>query len=90
MTETIVIQKAAAIRMNKHDDIPDVTIMLCGQMPEFDSLKEAADAYDKDAEKLVDTLYRTLPGGTFDRLVAKMLLKKAGHFVIPHGDCDEN
>ena len=89
MTKTIVINKAQATT-NKKDEVQDTTINICGQFPQFDNLKEAAEFHDKNAEKLVETLYRVLPGGTFDRVVVRMLQKKLGHFVVSWGDLDEN
>lgn len=43
-----------------------------------------ADIYDDQACKLAAALQRTLPGGTFDRLVAHLLLAKASHFRVAH------
>lgn len=44
-----------------------------------------ADAiFSKEAEALESALYGALPGGTYDRLLGKMLERKATHFVVAH------
>ena len=88
MAKTVFISKAQS--SGSEYEIQDTTICLCGKLPYFEDLKEAAELYDKDAEKLVDALYQALPGGTFDRVAARMLLRKAGHFAIAWGDSDED
>ena len=65
--------------------IEDYTIVLTDKPPSFSSLADLAKFFDNDAEDLAEVLEHTLPGGTFDRLVAKLLMHKAGHFMIPWG-----
>lgn len=49
-----------------------------------DVLAEAAQVFDKEAQMLFEAL-QSLPGGTWDRLLGKMLEHKASHFVVGHG-----
>lgn len=47
------------------------------------SLDELDKVFNDDAEKLEETLHKTLPGGTYDRLIGMMLTRKASHFIVP-------
>jgi len=49
-----------------------------------DELKLAAIEFDRDAKLLCDTLIDSLPGGTFDRLLAYMLEEKVSHFRVSY------
>ena len=40
--------------------------------------------FDTDAKSIVDTLKRHLPGGTFDRVLIRMLEAKCSLFSVPH------
>ena len=44
--------------------------------------KAMEPVYDGEAEAIAQALHNALPGGTFDRLVAKLLLIKASHFRV--------
>lgn len=46
-------------------------------------LERSAQWFDAQAETLEEALLRALPGGTYDRLLARMLRRKASHFAIP-------
>jgi hypothetical protein len=43
------------------------------------------EMFSDQAEKLESALWRSLPGGTYDRLCGLMLKRKASHFVVPLG-----
>lgn len=79
------------VRKAQGSEVPDVTITITETMPDLplgtpgpEYLATYAAMFDSDAQKLADVLARVLPGGTLDRLVAKLLLVKASHFVVAH------
>jgi len=61
--------------------IPDVSILIAGELPDFKELKEHAELYDRDAEKIVEAL-RSLPGGTWNRVLVKMLERQLSYLRI--------
>lgn len=69
---------------------PTAIIAIDGDMPNFDTynaplderLQMYADFYEAQAESLADILCGTLPGGTLDRLLGILLLRKASHFKV--------
>ena len=84
MRETVLsIYKAQPVG---DGEVEPCRINIYREVPKAESLEVAATLYDKEAESLEEALYNSLPGGTYDRLVSKMLLRKASHFVIPFGD----
>lgn len=70
------------------DNQPETTtIIIDGTIPEFDyrppnPFAEAGRFYDQQAQMLFDALSNSLPGGTLDRLLGKMLAYKASHFRV--------
>lgn len=76
-----IISKAAPVGNNK---TPDTTIEISAPLPEFDSIHENAEFFDREAESIFKHLTHSLPGGTLDRLIAKLLLYKATHFRVSH------
>ena len=82
----IIIRKASPVGTQI---VPDATIEIVGACPRFNDLNDAAHFYDGQAQKLAIILFNTLPGGVLDRLLAKMLIHKASHFVIPSWDTGE-
>lgn len=64
--------------------VDDVQISIQEPIPRMCSLDAATGTFSKDAEALEAALYRSLPGGTYDRLLGKMLERKATHFVVSH------
>ena len=80
------IYKAQEIGDQKIDTV-NITIAI--PFPEIDheltlkdSMKEVEQIFQKEAQDLFNALEGSLPGGTFNRLLALMLQHKAGHFVI--------
>lgn len=51
-----------------------------------DSHPDHVAVFASDAMAIADALWRTLPGGTIDRLVAEMLTRSATRLRIPHRD----
>ncbi len=78
--ENIIIQKASPV-------IPgppgDTQILFTGEPPEKISLNDLKKFFDAEAETLVGALVRILPGGTLDRVIAKLLMNYASLLVVP-------
>ena len=64
--------------------IPDAEIRIELAFQSIDNLELYDRIFLDDAERLERLLYRCLPGGTYDRLLGKMLERKATHFVVSH------
>lgn len=56
--------------------VEDVTVLIQGHLPDL-SIKEGNDLFMEDAKKLADVIFDHLPGGTVDRLVAELMLRRA-------------
>jgi hypothetical protein len=48
------------------------------------SLEDLAAKFEAEAKLIADALIESLPGGTLDRLVGRLLAYKASHFVVNH------
>lgn len=48
------------------------------------SFESSAVWFDAQAEKLEIALHCSLPGGTYDRVLGRMLKRKSSHFIISH------
>jgi hypothetical protein len=79
MTNRIVIAKAQPIG---DQAVLDVIIKITGQLPYHPELADQAAFMDGQAVKLEAALHGSLPGGTYDRLLATMLERKAGHLRV--------
>jgi hypothetical protein len=72
------------------DAAPDTHIHITGKLPEskgpIESLPEflaaSAKVFDSQAEAIEVALHDSLPGGTYDRLLGRMLARKATHFRV--------
>ncbi len=68
---------------------PKAHIHIEQELPEFrrdsDTLTLLAIQYDQDAEAIEFALIESLPGGTYDRLLGRMLGRKASHFRVAFG-----
>jgi hypothetical protein len=70
--------------------IEDARIHITGKLPEskgpIESLPEflaaLAKVFDSQAEAIETALHDSLPGGTYDRLLGRMLERKATHFRV--------
>lgn len=47
--------------------------------------EDLAEVAQSDAKAIAFVLHESLPGATFDRLLAELLLMKASHLVVSHG-----
>jgi hypothetical protein len=63
--------------------IPDILLSFAGEPPRFNELSDHAQWFDREAEHLFTVLLHTLPGGTLDRLLGKLLAHRASLFVVP-------
>jgi hypothetical protein len=72
--------------------VDDVRIEITSPMPDYDGIGVITSRFYEDALDLFKALRASLPGGTFDQLLALMLREKASHFVVPYFDGiqDEN
>jgi hypothetical protein len=70
----------------KDEPVVDASIVIDQQMPEFTDLDRAAAFYEEQAQMIEHLLYKTLPGGTYDRLAVAMLRRKASHFRVAYGE----
>ena len=82
MKRDISIYKAQGIA---DGEIPSVTINLDIPFPKHSTTESAIMTHEINAVALAEILYRTLPGGTLDRLTAILLRKKATNLVVPFG-----
>ena len=79
---TVHICKGGGFR---DEPTPSVTICIDTDMPEFDykqPLEQAGKFYEGQANILFIAMRDSLPGGTLDRLLGKMLAYKASHFRV--------
>jgi len=66
--------------------VPQITIEIHDKMPKVDLTvngKPDAKLYTEQAEVLVGALFRSLPGGTLDAVLAAMLRRKASLLRVP-------
>jgi len=66
------------------DSIESVVIKIQEKLPSFSLFSEQDDFMTKEACFLEKSLYFSLPGGTYDRLLSAMLIRKASHFRVAH------
>jgi hypothetical protein len=83
----VIVSKADPAYTEK--PVADMRIEIIGAQPDYESLDEAARYYDNQARQIEEALHRSLPGGTYDRLVGRMLARKATHFRVAHFDGEE-
>lgn len=81
--KTIIVNKAQPVTYV--DQTYPAMIRITADLPDLKTLEEAARVYDCDAAMLEETLYGSLPGGTYDRLLGLMLKRKSSHFAVAHG-----
>ena len=80
---------ALALTVPKAGDMPGATpglpgvLRIEGDMPHFATLEDADASYDQQAVGIEELLHKCLAGGTYDRLLARMLIRSASHFRVP-------
>ena len=78
MIQNILIHKAGSVGGLP---VESKSISISKEMPDFQSLKDTEHIFDSDAEAIVKALCESLPQGTVDRVLAKLMAKKASSFV---------
>jgi hypothetical protein len=64
--------------------LEDVTIIMDASIQErFDRSATLEPIFQQDATDLADALWQTLPGGTFDALLRKLLERRASQLAVP-------
>lgn len=70
------------------ETVPDTHIHITAKLPESvaraDWLSHLAAFYNEEARQLEEALRRVLPGGTYDRLLGRMLERHASLYRIPY------
>ena len=77
------IQVCKANGWSKDFPVESLTIVIDRSVPECVTLDEYASFYDNQAEHLVEALSDHLPQGVLDRVLGKLMLKRASLFKIP-------
>jgi len=78
-------------KAHSNTDVPlrSVTIIIHDEVDtsaeEYDWETVQREVYDAQAQELEEALYASLPGGTYNRLLARLLERKAGLLRIPLG-----
>lgn len=79
----VYVYKAQPIGGKMH--IQSKTLHIDETLPDPDTIDEGNTRMQLDADKIVEALYNSLPGGTFDRVLVGMLKKRAAHLHVPFG-----
>jgi len=90
MTTQNGVVKIARADPLPHKPTPSVEIHICERLPHFGLLGSQAKWFLAEAEKLESALYRSLPGGLYDRLLGVMLRRKSSHFIVAYGSEDDD
>ena len=77
--KTVNVYKAAGVEVESGTLLAGVQFEYNNTMP----LTEVAAIMESDADKVVEFLTSTLPQGTVDRVIGKLLVAKASHFIVP-------
>ncbi len=78
----IYIYKAQPIGDSK---VEQTNIIIKNKLPKFNDIETSRSFFTDEAQKIEETLFNTIPGGTYDRLLGEMLKRKASSFVVPFG-----
>ena len=77
-----VVTVGKAQRLAPSDEVPNLCIVATDEVESTPSLESAMAIYTEQAEKIVSALYTSLPGGTMDQILIKLLEKKASFFKV--------
>ena len=69
-------QRIDYVTLNIHVEFPELTRQI------DDWLDRTTRLFDEDAQKVVEALH-SLPGGTLDRVLVKLLAEKVSQHIIP-------
>ncbi len=64
-------------------EVDSATMIFDEPLPRFESLGDASNMYQEQAEKICEILLNTCAQGVTDRLLAILLTKKASLFIFP-------
>ena len=79
--KTVYLHKAqAAVRS---EPVESVTLVFDDTIPDTLSLKEYERLYDEQAEQLVAVLTSVTAQGVLDRMLGKLMLRRASMLIIP-------
>lgn len=71
--------------LTAHDmSVDDMIIHITQHQPPHKDLNAAGRFFDEQARQIEEALHHSLPGGTYDRLLGRMLARKATHFRVSH------
>ena len=79
--ETVSIFKAQPTSFSR-PQIPSLTVAFTETLPRDGGGSEMI--MDMDAEALEEALHRVLPGGTYDRLRLRMMIRGVSQLVVRH------
>lgn len=81
--KTITIYKAQPIADQRIDSVTIIINPVLLELPRGPEwLEHATRLFDEDAQALVDALH-SLPGGTLDRVLVKLLAEKVSQHIVP-------
>lgn len=69
---------APNLRIEFTQEIPDFP----RNIPTNEAMRQSEEQFTQQAQALADGLESVLPGGTLDRLIGLLLLRKASHFIV--------
>ena len=78
----LLIHKAQAIGT---ETVRTTVIQISESLPSYETLEMVDSHYNAQAWAIEAALIESLPGGTYDRLLGRMLERKASHFRVAYG-----
>ena len=79
--KTVPLHKAQPVA--RREPVESVTLVFDEEIPDALSFKEYERLYDEQAEQLAAALTAVMPQGVLDRLLGKLMLRRASMLVIP-------
>jgi hypothetical protein len=80
----VIVAKASPTGANY--PTPKGEIDIVDDLPVIASTEDLDRIFEAHAALIEGLLNETLPGGTYDRLLGRMLARKASHYRVPFGD----
>ncbi len=77
--------KIVSYKARGGEEVPQLTIVFYLELPtiENSTLQIMSDLYKEEAEKIIDKMLKSLPGGLFDAIMIEMLDKKRSLLAVP-------
>ena len=79
--KTVYLHKAQAV--TSRSAVESVTLVFDDEIPDTLTLKQYERLYDEQAEQLVALLTSVMAQGVLDRVLGKLMLRRASMFVVP-------